>query len=298
VTTEKTADRGARSGVELIASYWTLAGGALPHSKFEYSTFEFRKRIEAAARAGFKGVGLWHADLERVLTRYTYPEMRRILDDNGMQYVEIEFLVDWFIEPGDPRRVASDERRKLLFEAAEGLRGRHIKVGDFYRSPCPMPRLIDEFSALCTEAARRGIMIVYELMPHSVIESLAAARALVEGAAQSNGGIIFDLWHIVKLGIPYEEVMSFPAAYFKALEINDGYLKTPQGMDIVTETTSHRKLCGRGEFDIQGFLSKLSASPYKGPVGIEVLSQELRSWDLEKTAVTAYDTTIAQFDCP
>jgi sugar phosphate isomerase/epimerase len=296
VTTEKPTDRGASP--ELIASYWTLAGGALPHSKFEYSTFEFRKRIEAAARAGFKGVGLWHADLERVLTRYTYPEMRQILDGNGMKYVEIEFLVDWFIEPGDPRRAASDERRKLLFEAAEGLRGRHIKVGDFYRSPCPMPRLIDEFSALCTDAARQDLMIVYELMPHSVIESLTSARALVEGAAQPNGGIIFDLWHIVKLGIPYEDVVSFPAAYFKALEINDGYLKTPQGMDIVTETTSHRKLCGRGEFDIQGFLSKLSASPYKGPVGIEVLSQELRSWDLEKTAVTAYDTTIAQFDCP
>jgi sugar phosphate isomerase/epimerase len=100
----------------------------------------------------------------------------------------------------------------------------------------------------------------------------------------------------VKLGIPYEEVMSFPAAYFKALEINDGYLKTPQGMDIVTETTSHRKLCGRGEFDIKGFLRQLAVSPYKGPVGIEVLSQELRTWDLEKTATTAYETTIAQFE--
>jgi sugar phosphate isomerase/epimerase len=272
---EESASASTRAGVELIASYWTLAGGALPHSRFEYSTFEFRKRIEAAARAGFRGVGLWHADLERVLTRYTLPEMRRILD---------------------PRRVASDERRKLLFEAAEGLSGRHIKVGDFYRSPCPMPRLIDEFSALCTEAAKRGIMVVYELMPHSVIESLASARALMEGAAQKNGGVIFDLWHIVKLGIPYEQVVSFPAAYFKALEINDGYLKTPQGMDIVTETTSHRKLCGRGEFDIKGFLRKLAASPYKGPVGIEVLSQELRTWDLEKTATTAYETTIEQFE--
>jgi sugar phosphate isomerase/epimerase len=295
VTTDKSSG-GARAPVELIASYWTLAGGALPHSKSEYSTFEFRQRIEAAARAGFKGVGLWHADLEHVLERYTLPEMRRILADNGMKYVEIEFLVDWFIAPGDPRRAASDQRRELLFAAAEGLGARHIKVGDFYRSACPMPRLIDEFSALCADAARRGIMIVYELMPHSVIESLASARALVEGAAQKNGGIIFDLWHIVKLGIPFDEVMSFPAAYFKALEINDGYLHTPRGMDIVTETTSHRKLCGRGEFDIKGFVRKLSTSPYQGPVGIEVLSQELRTWDLEKTAMTAYETTIAQFE--
>ena len=95
----------------------------------EYSTFEFRTRVEAAARAGFKGVGLWHADLEHVLTRYTLPEMRQILDDNGMQYVEIEFLIDWFHRAR--RRGARNRMRapQLLLEAAEGLGGRHIKVG-------------------------------------------------------------------------------------------------------------------------------------------------------------------------
>ena len=67
---------------ELIASCWTLAGGALPHNDREYSAFEFKERIEAAARAGFKGVGLWHCDL----------------DHNGMTYVEIEFLTDWFLD--------------------------------------------------------------------------------------------------------------------------------------------------------------------------------------------------------
>jgi sugar phosphate isomerase/epimerase len=282
------------SNVELIASYWTLAGGALPHTDKEYSTFEFRQRIEAAARAGFKGVGLWHADLEHVLKSYSLAEMKRILDANGMKYIEIEFLADFFLDPGE-RRTASDQRRKLLFDACEALGGRHIKVGDFFKTPCPMPRLIDEFGKLCQEAAKRNITIAFELMPFSVIETLAGARALVEGAAQKNGGIIFDLWHIVKLGIPYDAVMRFPKQYFVGLEINDGYLKTPAGMDLVTETTAHRKLCGQGEFDIKGFLARLPSSNYSGPVGIEVLSQELRSWPLEKTAKTAYETTIAQF---
>ena len=284
-----------RANVELIASYWTLAGAALPHSSAEYSTFEFRKRIEAAARVGFKGVGLWHADLEHVLGRYSLAEMKQILDANGMKYVELEFLIDWFVQPGDPRRAASDVRRKLLLDAAEGLGARHIKVGDFARSQCPLPRLTEEFAALCREADERGVLIVYELMPHSVIESLQAARSLVEGAGQRNGGIIFDLWHVVKLGIPFDEVMAFPGAYFKGLEINDGYLRTPPGMDIVTETTSHRKLCGQGEFDIRGFLGKLPSSAYRGPIGIEVLSQELRSWDLDKTVTSAYQTTLSQF---
>jgi sugar phosphate isomerase/epimerase len=280
--------------VELIASYWTLAGGALPHTDKEYSTFEFKERIEAAARAGFKGVGLWHADLEHVLKRYTLPQMKRILDDNGIKYVEIEFLADFFLDPGE-RRTEADKRKQLLFDACEGLNGRHIKVGDFFKTPCPMPRLIEEFGALCQEAARRDIRIGFELMPFSVIDTLDQARQLVEGAAQKNGGIIFDLWHIVKLGIPYDAVMRFPQQYFVGLEINDGYLKAPPGMDLVTETTAHRKLCGHGEFDIKGFLARLPSSNYSGPIGIEVLSQELRSWPLEKTATTAFNTTLAQF---
>jgi len=282
------------SNVELIASYWTLAGGALPHSEREYSTFEFKQRVEAAARAGFTGMGFWHADLEHVLKTYTLPQMKRILDDNGIKHIEVEFLADWFLPPGE-RRKASDERREFLFRACEGLGARHLKVGDFFKTECPMSRLTDEFGALCREAAGRGIRIGYELMPFSVIESLEAARRLVEGAAQKNGGVIFDLWHVVKLGIPYDAVMQFPGEYFVGLEINDGYLKTPAGMDLVTETTAHRKLCGYGEFDIKGFLAGLPGCAYRGPVGIEVLSQELRSWPLEKTVTTAFNTTRAQF---
>ena len=55
------------NNVELLASYWTLAGGAQPHTDKEYSPFDFKDRVEAAARAGFKGVGIWHADLIHTL---------------------------------------------------------------------------------------------------------------------------------------------------------------------------------------------------------------------------------------
>lgn len=278
---------------ELIASYWTLSGGAIPHTDKEYSTFEFRARVESAARAGFKGLGLWHADLEHVRERLSFSEMKRILDDNGMQYVELEFLVDWFLD-GERRR-QSDARRRLLLEAAEALGAWHIKVGDFFREPCPMSRLIEEFASLCRDAQACGTRVVYEMMPFSTIDSLESARALVEGAAAENGGIIFDLWHVVKLGIPFADVMQFPGKYFFGVEINDGYLRTPPGMDLAEETTGHRKLCGDGEFDVKGFLALLPTSTYRGPVGLEVLSRELRSWPLEKTTTTAYRTTRAQF---
>ena len=37
--------------VELLASYWTIAGGALPHTDREYSPFDFKDRVQAAAKA-------------------------------------------------------------------------------------------------------------------------------------------------------------------------------------------------------------------------------------------------------
>jgi sugar phosphate isomerase/epimerase len=84
------------ANVELLASYWTIAGGALPHTARDHSPFDFKDRVESAARAGFKGIGLWHSDLAHTLERRSLREMKRILDDNGIKYVELEFLTGWF----------------------------------------------------------------------------------------------------------------------------------------------------------------------------------------------------------
>ena len=129
-----------QNNVELLASYWTISCG-IPHTDREYSPFDFRDRVESAARAGFKGFGLWHADLEYVLQTRSLQEMKQILDDNGIKHVELEFLADWFLE-GERKR-QSDIRKKLLLDAAEGLGARHVKVGDFFHEKAEMPRLIE-----------------------------------------------------------------------------------------------------------------------------------------------------------
>ncbi len=193
------------SDVELLASYWTICGGAEPHTDHEYSPFSLRERAEAASRVGFTGLGIWHADLLHVLERRSLAEMRQILTDNGIRHLELEFLTDWFLPDGE-RRQASDQLRRTLLETAEALGARHVKVGDFFDSPVSMTQLIDEFGQLCREAAQHGTRIAFEVMPFSVIDSLDEATELVRGAAQPNGGICIDLWHMVKLGIPYDSV--------------------------------------------------------------------------------------------
>src|SRR2546422_10269357 len=117
--------------VELIASYWTLAGGGEPHTDREYSTFDFKDRVEAAAKAGFKGVGIWHSDLDHILERRSLKEIKRILNANGMTYVELEFLRDWFLG-GELKKQSARERKKRL-KASQSLHPKQGKRGEFER---------------------------------------------------------------------------------------------------------------------------------------------------------------------
>jgi len=281
------------SDIDLLGSYWTLAVGAEPHTDHEYSTTDFKQRVQSAAQAGFTGIGIWHADLEHTQQKYSLKEMRRILDDYGIKHVELEFLTDWFLD-GEAKKRSDIQKQKLL-TAAEQLRARSIKVGDFIRQPCPMPRLIERFAGLCKEAANHGTAIGFEMMPFCIIDSLESARALVEGAGAKNGGIFLDLWHIVKIGLDYDAVARFPLEFIAGVELNDGYSKAHSLPDAHIETTQHRQLCGEGEFDVRGFVERLRKAGWPGPWGIEVLNEKLRWRPIDEVTSRAFQTTLAQF---
>jgi sugar phosphate isomerase/epimerase len=273
---------------DLLASYWTISGGALPHTDREYSPFDFKDRVESIANAGFKGMGIWHADLEHILERRSLREMKQILDDNGITTIELEFLTDWFLE-GERKKKSDVQMRKLL-QAAEALEADHIKVGDFYHQPYSITQVTNAFAALCSEAVNHGTKIGFELMPFAMIDSLKDSLAMVEGAGAANGGIVFDLWHLVKLHIPYEEVQQVPRKWIVGVELNDGTFTAPWSMH--EDTVNHRRLCGEGDFDVKGFVQAVRKTGYAGPWGIEVLSEEVRKLPLEEVAKRAFKTTI------
>jgi sugar phosphate isomerase/epimerase len=279
------------SNIDLLASYWTISAG-LPHTDKEYSPFDFKDRVESAAKAGFRGFGIWHADLEHVLQHRSLKEMKQILDDNGIRHLELEFLTDWFLD--GERKTKSDIQKKMLMTAAEVLQARHVKVGDFFQEKTPMPQLIEAFASLCAEGAEHGTRVAFELMPFAMIQTLKESVELIEGAGAKNGGICFDLWHMVKLKIPFEEVAKVPQKYVVSVELNDGTFEAPWSLH--EDTINHRRLCGDGEFDVKGFVRQMTNAGYEGPWGIEVLSEELRKLPLDEVTARAFKTTKAQFE--
>jgi sugar phosphate isomerase/epimerase len=283
------------SDVDLVGLYWTVSGPVEVHVGREWSLFDFRDRCAQAQRVGFSGIGIWHADLEHVLERHTLREMKQMLDDHGLRHLELEFLMDWFLDEDDDRRKASDKNRRLLFDAAAALGAHHVKVGNIPGTPCPLPQLTERFAELCADAAEQhDALIAYEFMPFDVnVHSVEAAVEVVGGAGVANGGIAVDTWHLAKLGIAPDDLRQIPSKLLGWVELSDGqYENLP---DPIDEVVNHRRLPGEGEFPIAACVEVCREIGYQGPWGVEVLSEELRNLPIEQIFDRAYETTAAQF---
>ncbi len=281
---------------ELLGLYWTVSGPVEVHVGREWSLFDLRDRCEHAARVGMAGTGLWHADLEHVLETRTLPEVRKLFDDHGLSYLELEFLWEWFLDPSDERRQESDRLRALLFEAAAALPAHHIKVGNIPGTPCELPRLIEAYGELCADAAEHtDARIVYEFMPFDVnVHDLDTALALVDGADAPNGGLAIDTWHMSKLGITPDDLRRVPLSRLGWVELSDGFYENTD--DPIDETVNHRQLPGEGEFPIPAYVAACREIGYDGPWGVEVLSEELRNLPIEEIFDRAYETTVSQLN--
>jgi sugar phosphate isomerase/epimerase len=275
---------------DLLASYWTLAGPVELHTGREWSLFDIVDRVTAAASAGFRGIGLWHADLLHILEERGLRDLRAILDDGGMAHVELEFLSDWFLDPGTEPRRRSDQHRRALLDAAAVLGARHVKVGNFAGRQVPVGLLTERFAELCAEAAEHGTSVAYEFTYRDpTAGSLEAARSVVQGASAANGGLVLDLWHVVDLGVSTTAIRELPAGTVVAAEVSDGARRLESG---ARRTMRDRRLPGDGDFDIAGFVAAVRATGFQGPWGVELLSAAIGSLCPDELARRAYRSTI------
>ncbi len=272
--------------VNILGSYWTLAVGADPAGD-QRCPHDFRQRVEVAAKAGFNGMAFWHSDIEHTRRRYSFQDMKRILSDNGIVNVEVEWLLDWYTT--GERRAASDRTRALLFDAAEALGALHMKIGDLDNDCADIPKLTDEFALLCRQAKERGIRVLLEMLPPPLTRapSLDDVLAICRGAGASNGGIMLDIWHVQRTGTTAEDIArKIPRQLPLGVEINDGSLATP--LKFRDAIINRRLLPGDGEFDIAAFLGAVWSLGFEGPVGVEVINEYIRKWSLETAATEAF----------
>ncbi|TBU74656.1 sugar phosphate isomerase/epimerase [Pseudomonas daroniae] len=281
------------NNIELLAAYWTIAGDTYPGAATEFSPHSLQARAEAASKAGWRGMGLVHADILHTVERHGISTVRNIFKDNGIKHLEVEFLIDWHLS--GERRTASDRICMELLEAAGELNARNIKVaGGLFDEDAPdIEAMREHFAVLCDKAKPFGVNVVVEFLPFSSINTIDRALALTKDV-RPNGGILIDTWHVARGGMSNDEIQKIPTDLIKSIELNDA-AKEVNGT-LFNDSTHYRKLCGEGDLDVTGFIQNVVDAGYQGPWGVEVISAELRKLPLEVAAKRAFDTTIAQFE--
>lgn len=275
----------------LVASFFTLAGFR-PFESMGPSPHDLRVRIEAAARAGYRGIGLDAVDLAASVARHGHAGIKAMLADNGLDYFELEGLGDWYAQ--GPARDASDVVRRAMFEAAERIGVSHIKLtGNVVGRSVAPAEMRDTFARFCAEAANAGTRATLEMVGISDIADLETARFVLGDSAAHGGGLCADIWHFQRGGVPYAG-LSAMHGMIGWVELDDG--RRSDGGSIISAQLDERRLPGDGEFDIPGFLAALAGAGYSGGMGVEILSNEMRALEPEEAARRSFAAAKTQIE--
>lgn len=277
---------------ELFATCWTTAGDTSPLEPDLRSPVDFRTRVEATAAAGFTGMGFLYCDLLVAESTYGLSGMRSIFADNGITRWETEMLTDWWLAPGTPKRIASDEARDGMLRFIETLGGHDLKIGpDDSGEAWSLDEWAERFGELTDKVAAVGARCAIEFLPWTNIATIEDGLALVEAAGSPAGGLIVDVWHVGRAGTPNETVAAVPQERIVGIELSDAVAEVVGTLPV--DTVENRRLCGEGDFDLHGLVSALRATGWTGPWGVEILSTSHRKLPVAEGARQAAESTRA-----
>lgn len=274
---------------ELVATCWTHAGDAAPMRGDERSPVPILDRIDGAARAGFAGFGLVHADLVAARDTIGWDGLSSAIQAAGFGYTEVEFLTDWWAT--GTARQGSDAVRRDLLEAAHALEARFIKVSGSVSTEPPGDRLAESWNELCEQAAGVGTRIALEPLPFTNFRTITEGASFVQGVGHPAGGIIIDVWHVYRGGQCPEDLLdAVKLEHLFGAELDDAYEPAPDGVDLAIDTINNRVPPGEGDWDIPGFINVLRSIGFDGPWGVELISESQRRLPLERALEVAYES--------
>jgi len=282
---EQPSDEPAES-CALVASFYTLAGAGFT----EPPRNSFIERCEAAAAAGFTGIGLHVDDLPRTIAAgMDVTEMRAVLRTNGLVLVELEFLSGWALSHGQNGGISP--ALADIEAVADALGGRQVSAGEFSGdTPLDTAEALDSAAralrANADRLARRGLLVALEAFPWSVLTNTGIAIDLLRRAEAPNAGLLIDVWHFYNGGGHPDELVDLPTAGIAGFQLNDGPLVHD---NFQQHARSQRELPGEGDLDVVGLIRAVRRAGFTGPYCVESNTPAFRNLPVAEAARRAAD---------
>ncbi|MGV8939286.1 MAG: sugar phosphate isomerase/epimerase family protein [Allorhizobium sp.] len=239
--------------------------------------------IRVAAKTGYDSVGLRllpaAASGEGPYPILTDPgvlaEARTALADTGMRVGDVEIV------RLKPQTKAQDFIPFLDCAAALGAANILVAGDDTDHA-----RLTQTFGAFAELSARYGMTADLEFMPWTGVRNVTEAKAIVEAAAQFNGGVLIDALHWDRTGGDDEELRRIPRDYIHYFQLCDAPAEyDPSDAGLINIARGGRLMPGDGGIDLGAFLRAL---PKDVPVSVEIASVDLtKQFPAEERAAKA-----------
>lgn len=209
--------------------------------------------IEAAAVAGFDGVGLRLLAVTDTTPGYPLMDDPALLRATraaslatGLAVTDIEFVK---ITPElDPVALRG------LFDAGAELGARHLITAPYDPD---LGRLADRLAAIAEHAASRGIGTVLEFFPWTHVPDLATALRVV-GAAGPKIGVLVDSLHFDRSESRLEDLGAVPPARMPFVHLCDApHQASYSEQDLLQTARAERLPPGEGQIDLKAFFSAL-----------------------------------------
>ncbi len=258
----------------------------------------FEAHVRAAAAGGFTSLAIAPTTYAQARGRgLGTAEMKAMAEDHGVPLRHLDTLTTWAplqlanyaFDAELSERVKTTLDRGLEICAELGL-VQILATAGYVKGGVPLQRLIDGFGDLCARAAKLGIWVDLEPMPFFGCDTVAAAWAVVGGAAQPNSGILMDSWHFYKAGQTLDCIADIPGRHFRTMQVNDAPRAQITG-SLMEDTIKHRNWPGQGELPVVEFIRAVHAKGGLAAVGQEVFSLEADAMAPEAAGRMAGETT-------
>lgn len=181
---------------------------------------------------------------------------KRALDATGLTVSDIEFV-----------RISPETNPATLqpfLDAGAELGARHVIAAPYDPD---LGRLADRLGTLSGLAAQRGLCVVLEFFPWTVVPDLASALA-VSQAAGEQVGVLVDSLHFDRSGSSLDLLSMVPQARLPFAHLADAAVNPPYTEADLLETARDERLApGEGCIDLRGFVNAL---PSNLPLQVEV----------------------------
>ncbi|WP_433731364.1 bifunctional sugar phosphate isomerase/epimerase/4-hydroxyphenylpyruvate dioxygenase family protein [Actinoplanes sp. CA-051413] len=250
-------------------------------------------KIAAAAAAGFDGIELFENDL--VVAPWSPAEVRARCADLGLGIELYQPLRDFEAVPA-PLLAANLARAEHKFDVMAELGADTVLVCSSV-SPAAIDDdalAAEQLALLADRAQARGMRIAYEALAWGRhVSTWDHSWRIVRDADHPALGLCLDSFHVLSREAGTDDIARITPGKIFFLQLADApHLR----MDVLQWSRHHRLFPGQGTFDLTGFVQRVLAAGYAGPLSLEVFNDVFRQADPRRTAIDAMRSLISLED--